>query len=111
MAISNGCMYAYTRSLKMKMTRSHYCRFPLQEYGMNYEAQPLQKHEIAAMKADPKVVERIERSYEIMLSFFGMELVSRETGELRRAQNWQDRYFNLARKILQSNRTIIDQLK
>ena len=111
MAISNGCMYAYTRSLKMKMTRSHYCRFPLQEYGMNYEAQPLQKHEIAAMKADPKVVERIERSYEIMLSFFGMELVSRETGELRRAQNWQDRYYNLARKCLWSNRTTIDRLK
>ena len=65
---------------------------------MNYESQPLQKHEIAAMKADPNVIERVERSYEIMLGFYGMELVSKETGELRRAQNWQDRYFNLARE-------------
>ncbi|KAI1794880.1 opioid growth factor receptor conserved domain-containing protein [Ganoderma leucocontextum] len=71
--------------------------FPLQEYGMNYQAQPLQKLEIAAMKADPKIIERMERSYELMLGFYGMELVSKETGELRRAQNWQDRYFNLAR--------------
>ncbi|EJF57082.1 hypothetical protein DICSQDRAFT_129667 [Dichomitus squalens LYAD-421 SS1] len=71
--------------------------FPLQEYGMNFEAQPLQKHEIADMKADPKIIERLERSYEIMLGFFGMELVSKETGELRRVQKWEERYFNLAR--------------
>ncbi|TFK79747.1 hypothetical protein K466DRAFT_505080 [Polyporus arcularius HHB13444] len=71
--------------------------FPLQEYGMNFEAQPLQKHEIAAMKEDPKVLERLERSYELMLGFYGMELVSKETGELRRADNWEERYRNLVR--------------
>lgn len=73
-------------------------RFPLQEYGMNFEAQPLQKHEITAMKEDPQVLERLERSYEMMLGFYGMELVSKETGELRRAANWEERYRNLVRK-------------
>lgn len=71
-------------------------RFPLQEYGMNYEAQPLQKHEIVSMKADPAIVERLKRSYQLMLGFYGMELVSDETGELRRAANWQGRFRNLA---------------
>ena len=72
--------------------------FPLQEYGMNFEAQPLQKHEIAAMRGDSNVLERLERSYELMLDFYGMVLVSKETGELRRADNWEDRYRNLVRK-------------
>lgn len=73
-------------------------RFPLQEYGMNYEAQPLQKHELAALKTDPVVQERLQRSYGIMLGFYGMQLVSPETGEVRRADNWQERYRNLTRK-------------
>ncbi|CDO69993.1 hypothetical protein BN946_scf184973.g3 [Trametes cinnabarina] len=71
--------------------------FPLQEYGMNYEAQPLQKHEIAAMKADGTILERLHRSYTIMLGFYGMELVSRDTGELRRALDWEERFRNLVR--------------
>lgn len=70
----------------------------MQEYGMNYEAQPLQKHEIAAMKADPTIIERLERSYEMMLGFYGMQLASKETGELRRADNWEERYRNLVRE-------------
>ena len=65
---------------------------------MNFEAQPLQKHEIAAMKEDPKILERLERSYEMMLGFYGMELISRQTGELRRAANWEERYRNLVRE-------------
>ena len=48
------------------------------------------------MKADPAIMERIKRSYRMMLGFYGMELVSEETGELRRAPNWEDRYQNLA---------------
>ncbi|KAI0357467.1 hypothetical protein OH77DRAFT_1398792 [Trametes cingulata] len=71
--------------------------FPLQEYGMNYKAQPLQKHEIAAIKADAASMERLQRSYTMMLGFYGMQLVSTETGELRRADNWIERYMNLAR--------------
>ncbi|KAI0632400.1 opioid growth factor receptor conserved domain-containing protein [Trametes polyzona] len=71
--------------------------FPLQEHGVNYEAQPLQKHELAAMKADGTVLERLYRSYTMMLGFYGMRLESSETGELRRAENWQERYRNLTR--------------
>ena len=62
---------------------------------MNYESQPLQRHEIASMKADSQVIERFKRSYQMMLGFYGMELVSEETGELRRAQNWKERFQNL----------------
>ncbi len=65
---------------------------------MNYKAQPLQKHELAAMKMEPAVRERLQRSYSIMLGFYGMQLVSSETGELRRADNWKERYRNLTRK-------------
>ncbi|KAI9059276.1 hypothetical protein FKP32DRAFT_1658208 [Trametes sanguinea] len=71
--------------------------FPLQEYGMNYEAQPLQKHEIVLMQTDETIMERLHRSYTMMLGFYGMELVSRHTGELRRAANWEERYRNLGR--------------
>ncbi|KAI0669262.1 opioid growth factor receptor conserved region-domain-containing protein [Trametes maxima] len=71
--------------------------FPLREYGMNYKAQPLQKHEITPMKEDPTVIARLRRSYTTMLDFYGMDLVSNETGELRRTDDWQERYRNLAR--------------
>ncbi|KAI0373711.1 hypothetical protein BV20DRAFT_962288 [Pilatotrama ljubarskyi] len=71
--------------------------FPLQEYGMNYEAQPLQKHEITAIKADAASMERLQRSCTMMLGFYGMQLVSSENGEIRRADNWAERYRNLAR--------------
>ncbi|KAH9933202.1 opioid growth factor receptor conserved region-domain-containing protein [Epithele typhae] len=70
--------------------------FPIKEYGMNFASQPLQEHELQTMKADPAVVERVKRSYKIMLGFYGMELVSEETGEVRRAaKNWQERFQNL----------------
>lgn len=75
-------------------------RFPIREYGMNYESQPLQRHEIAAMKADPIVVERIIRSYELMLDFYGMRLVSVETGLVDRClppRYFKPRYHNLVR--------------
>ncbi|KAI0826788.1 opioid growth factor receptor conserved region-domain-containing protein [Trametes gibbosa] len=71
--------------------------FPLQEHGLNFQAQPLQKHELVTLKADPHALERLHRSYTIMLGFYGMQLVSTETGELRRAENWKERYRNLAR--------------
>jgi hypothetical protein len=46
-------------------------RFPIREYGMNYESQPLQKHEIVEMKASEEIIQRILRSYRLMLSFYG----------------------------------------
>ncbi|EGN98337.1 hypothetical protein SERLA73DRAFT_183289 [Serpula lacrymans var. lacrymans S7.3] len=74
--------------------------FPIQEGGMNYEAQVLQPHEIAKMKADPVILGRILSSYKLMLDFYGMRLVSPETGLLGRSippRNYAPRYKNLIR--------------
>jgi len=74
--------------------------FPIQEYGMNYESQPLQRHEIAVMKADEDIVARVLRSYRMMLDFYGMDLSSSETGLIKRvepASKGTERYRNLIR--------------
>lgn len=52
---------------------------------MNYESQPLYKHELAQMKADPVIVQRIGESYKLMLDFYGMQLVSEVTGLVARS--------------------------
>ena len=66
---------------------------------MNYESQPLQRHEVEAMKADDTIVERVLRSYRLMLDFYGMRLEDSETGSLARSdKNYKDRYRNLARE-------------
>ena len=54
-------------------------RFPIQEHGMNYLSQPLQPHEIESIKLDPEAIRRLIRSYELMLDFYGMRLVSEQT--------------------------------
>ncbi|KAF9019215.1 hypothetical protein BDZ89DRAFT_1044061 [Hymenopellis radicata] len=58
--------------------------FPIQEFGMNYESQPLQRHELEAMKSSPEVIERILTSYKLMLDFYGMRLEDEQTGRLAR---------------------------
>ena len=76
-------------------------RFPIREYGMNYDSQPLQTHEIESMKADPIILKRVIRSYQLMLDFYGMHLVSRETGLVDRAlppRYFAPRYGNLVRE-------------
>jgi hypothetical protein len=52
---------------------------------MNYASQPLQMHEIEAMKASPEIMSRVIRSYKLMLSFYGMTLLDEETGLLGRS--------------------------
>ena len=71
-------------------------RFPIREQGMNYQAQPLWPHELEAMKADEAVVGRFIKSYELMLDFYGMRLLSRSSGLLVRATNFRSRYSNLS---------------
>ncbi|KAJ4481997.1 opioid growth factor receptor conserved region-domain-containing protein [Lentinula aciculospora] len=74
--------------------------FPIREYGMNYESQPLQPHELEALKSDPNAIGRIVSSYKLMLDFYGMRLVSLETGEVNRSLlpgNHRERYRNLVR--------------
>lgn len=68
---------------------------------MNYDSQPLQTHEIESMKADPIILKRVIRSYQLMLDFYGMHLVSRETGLVDRAlppRYFAPRYGNLVRE-------------
>lgn len=48
--------------------------FPIQESGLNWQAQILQRHEIDIMKNDPEVLKRILKSFELMLDFYGFEI-------------------------------------
>jgi len=49
---------------------------------------------------DEAAVERLLKSYEMMLGFYGIELVDRQTGQVRRAHNWHVRFHNLNRFVL-----------
>lgn len=73
---------------------------------MNFQAQPLQGHEIETIKADPEAVNTVLGSYRLMLDFYGMQLISDETGLLARvdgvakdgALKYEKRYDNLISK-------------
>lgn len=70
---------------------------------MNYQAQPLQPHEIDAMKANQETINLFVKSYELMLDFYGMKLESVETGLVARVEpeeKWTQRYNNLRRTSL-----------
>lgn len=62
---------------------------------MNFDAQPLQLHEIQAMKSNQEVMQRIVRSYKMMLGFYGMRLADEKTGLLRRSSEYKPCYKNL----------------
>ncbi|CAF1269992.1 unnamed protein product [Rotaria magnacalcarata] len=71
--------------------------FPLQERGLNWSAEKLQKHEIDLIKKDDKALKRILTSYELMLDFYGFRLIDKTTGELGRSSNgsYKERFRNL----------------
>jgi len=69
--------------------------FPIREHGMNYQCPPLQKHEIEKIKRDPVCMERLKKSYELMLHFYGCRLKDNPTGELERHEGWKEQYRNL----------------
>ncbi|NXS62066.1 OGFR factor, partial [Brachypteracias leptosomus] len=71
--------------------------FPLREHGMNWQARPLTWQEIQAFKKYKEVMQRFIRAYQLMLRFYGIILVNEETGELKRAENWVERFQNLNR--------------
>ncbi|KAM3841268.1 opioid growth factor receptor [Vipera latastei] len=71
--------------------------FPLREQGMNFYAKRLTCQEIEAFKKSKEVMERFIRAYKLMLKFYGISLVSEETGELEKAENWCERFGNLNR--------------
>ncbi|XP_023284442.1 opioid growth factor receptor-like protein 1 [Seriola lalandi dorsalis] len=73
--------------------------FPLREPGVNYMASELTKKEIEAFKKNEDAKRRLVESYELMLGFYGIRLVNKETGEVKRAENWKERFGNLERNM------------
>jgi len=71
--------------------------FPIHEQGLNYYAQVLQRHEAETIREDPTLQQRVVRSYELMLDFYGMKLDDRQTGKVSRSANFRRRYENLNR--------------
>lgn len=69
--------------------------FPIREYGMNYESQPLQPGEITVMKQDAHVKSRLIRSYRLLLDFYGMQLDDEASGQLSRNASYRQRFRNL----------------
>jgi len=69
--------------------------FPIHEQGLNHEAQKLQRHEAKAIRETPALQNRLIRSYEMQLDFYGM-VVDRKTGKVsRNPKNWRCQYTNL----------------
>lgn len=73
--------------------------FPLREPGVNYMASELTKKEIEAFRNNEDAKRRLVESYELMLGFYGIRLVNKETGEVKRAENWKERFGNLERNM------------
>ncbi|XP_035755146.1 opioid growth factor receptor isoform X2 [Egretta garzetta] len=64
---------------------------------MNWRAKPLTCQEIQAFKKSEEVMQRFIRAYQLMLRFYGIILINEKTGELKRAENWAERFQNLNR--------------
>lgn len=47
---------------------------------MNYDAQPLTKFEAETFRATTAMQDRIIKSYELMLDFYGLVLIDKSTG-------------------------------
>ncbi|KAJ3586360.1 hypothetical protein NHX12_012759 [Muraenolepis orangiensis] len=73
--------------------------FPLREPGVNYMASELTKNEIEAFKKSDEAKGRLVESYELMLGFYGIQLANKDTGEVKRADNWKERFVNLERNM------------
>ena len=61
----------------------------------NPDAPVLTEEVIAAFRADPQLRERLLKSFERMLRFYGFETVEDEDGlAIKRASNWRERFGN-----------------
>lgn len=66
------------------------------------------------MKGDPEVIKRVVASYKLMLDFYGMQLLSEESGLVGRSsppRNFGTRYRNLVSKCRQDMRAATSYLK
>ncbi|XP_048873442.1 opioid growth factor receptor [Brienomyrus brachyistius] len=73
--------------------------FPLREPGVNYMASELTKKEIQEFRKSEEAKRKLMESYELMLGFYGIQLFNKETGEVKRAENWRERFANLERNM------------
>ncbi|CAB1336211.1 unnamed protein product [Coregonus sp. 'balchen'] len=62
-------------------------------------ASELTKKEIQAFRESEEAKKRLVESYELMLGFYGIQLVNKDTGEVKRADNWKERFANLERNM------------
>ncbi|XP_043566838.1 opioid growth factor receptor-like protein 1 isoform X3 [Chiloscyllium plagiosum] len=69
--------------------------FPLREPGMNWHAKELSRQEIELFRNSKDATQRLIKVYEIMLDFYGIKLVNRKTGAVKRAPHWKERFNNL----------------
>ena len=70
--------------------------FPIRELSMfNSRSQELQLHEAQRIKENPEARARVLRSYEMMLDFYGMQLMDASTGEVARHARYRWCYENL----------------
>ncbi|UOH83859.1 hypothetical protein LQV05_006597 [Cryptococcus neoformans] len=87
-------MHTYSRDYDELEMNHGYIQwfFPIREYGVNPEAQPLQPREIEAMQNNPEIVSRLLKSYKMMLGFYGIDF---NGGKLKLASNHKERISNL----------------
>ncbi|XP_056324376.1 opioid growth factor receptor-like isoform X1 [Danio aesculapii] len=71
--------------------------FPIQEQGLNRLSHVLTKKEIKHFRRNRQALRNLVKSYEVMLDFYGIRLINIDTGEVRRASNWRQRFKNLNR--------------
>lgn len=72
--------------------------FPIREQGVNRDSQPLTCAERDAILDDPKCKDRLMRSYELAMDFYGFSVANRATGELTKTMDWEARFSNLNTK-------------
>lgn len=53
-----------------------------------------------AFRENEEAKARLVESYELMLGFYGIQLINKNTGEVKRADNWRERFANLERLVL-----------
>ncbi|XP_060766027.1 opioid growth factor receptor-like protein 1 isoform X2 [Neoarius graeffei] len=95
MCIENFHMYWFGDYNKLEHDHSYIqWLFPIHEKGMN-TCNALSDKEIKLFRRDEEVKKRLLTSYKLMLDFYGIELLSEETGEVKRAVNWKERFANL----------------
>ncbi|CCG84637.1 protein of unknown function [Taphrina deformans PYCC 5710] len=67
--------------------------FPIREHGVNPQASPLTAYEVSQITDTMR--NRMRKSLDLMLDFYGMQIVDGETLQLGRTDRYRDRYENL----------------